>query len=161
MPFPSTPEGDLAALSAYKFWCMHQVFRLTNFHLVFLSPTPSSVDSLSALGTMTAFPDTMRCGSGKKSERSKMRNTWITSKKNSGSPSGMKTKVTHREEGTGKNTSHYPKPPLIFSSSEIQVASKPAQLPHIWFQTDDTQYGPTVSTVDIVTPKAPVLHSQI
>jgi hypothetical protein len=80
---------------------------------------------------MTAFPDTMRCGSGKKSERSKMRNTWITSKKNSGSPSGMKTKVTHREEGTGKNTSHYPKPPLIFSSSEIQVASKPAQLPHI------------------------------
>lgn len=62
------------------------------------------------------------------------------------------------EEGVGKKAS-LPKAPLIFPSSEIQVTSKPAQRPI--YETDYTQDGPTVSTVDIVTPQAPVLHSQV
>lgn len=116
------------------------------------------MDSLGALGTMTAFPDTMRCGSGKKSERSTMRNTLITSKKSSGSRSGMKMKVTRRG-GCRKESLTVPRAPLILPSSEIQVDSKPAQRPV--YETEDTQDGPTISAVDIVTPKAPVLHSQV
>lgn len=54
------------------------------------------MDSLNALGTMIAFPDIMLSGSGKKSERSKMKNTMITLKKNSGSQGGMKMKATPR-----------------------------------------------------------------
>lgn len=70
---------------------------------------------------MTAFPDTMRCGSGKKSERSKMRNTWITSKKNSGSPNGMKMKVTHRGRAQERtpHTTQRP-PPLFFPAQKFR-----------------------------------------
>lgn len=70
----------------------------------------------------------------------------------------MKMKVTHRG-GCRKESLTVPKAPLIFPSSEIQVDSKPAQRPV--YETDDTQDRPTVSAVDIVTPKAPVLHSQV
>jgi uncharacterized membrane protein len=53
---------------------------------------------------MIAFPDTMLYGSGKKSEKSKTKNTMITLKKNSGSQSGVKMKVTPR--GSRKASQH-------------------------------------------------------
>lgn len=54
------------------------------------------MDSLNALGTTIAFPDTMLSGSAKKSERSQMKNT-IALKKNSGSQGGMNMKATPRK----------------------------------------------------------------
>lgn len=122
---------------------MHLVFRLTNFHPVLLSPLPfSSVDSLSALGTMTASPDTMLFGSGKKSERSKTINTMITSKRNSGSQSGVKMKVTHRDAGELRTTQS----PLCSSQLRDSGGPEGCPAPEVWFQTDDTQCGPAVPT---------------
>lgn len=106
---------------------------------------------------MTASPDTTLFGSGKKSERSKTKNTMITSKRNSGSQSGMKMKVTHRDPGELRATQS------PFCSSQLRNSGGPeaCSAPEVRLQTDDKQCGPTVSTVDIVTPKAPVLHSNV
>lgn len=114
---------------------MHLVFRLTNFHPVLLSPLPfSSVDSLSALGTMTASPDTMLFGSGKKSERSKTKNTMITSKRNSGSQSGVKMKVTHRDPGELRTTQS---PLLFFPTQRFRWARR---LPSAWSMIPDWRH---------------------
>lgn len=108
---------------------------MANFRLVLFCPRFSSVDSLSAPGTTTASPDTMLSGSGKKSARSKMKNTLIiTSKKSSGSQSGMKMKVTPRG---ARKASHYPKSRLFFPTQKFS-GSEGCSAPTVWFQTTDT-----------------------
>lgn len=71
-------------------------------------------------------------------------------------------KVTHRDPGELR-AGELRATQSPFCSSQLRNSGGPeaCSAPEVRFQTDNTQCGPTVSTVDIVTPKAPVLHSKI
>lgn len=66
-------------------------------------------------------------------------------------------KVTHRDPGELRATQS----PSCSSQLRNSGGPEGCLAPEERFQTDGTQWGPAVSTVDIVTPEAPVLHSQI
>lgn len=80
-PFSLETEAEEVGViqSCLSIFILKVLFAFTLILVCFYFSLPSvSADSLNALGTMIAFPDTMLWGSGRKSGRSKMKNTMIT-----------------------------------------------------------------------------------